>query len=153
MVLLQRITIVELALAQRHVRKFDSVNLKFQGPPAKSGINARSVCQLHKRAAIARETRVEQQPILVRLSLYPERDLRKFKALRITGLLGAICIVRQPAIDLSNQERFEFPRPLARSAVMSFTASSPTAMRNNPSLIPAASRLSWLIRACVVVAG
>ncbi len=37
--------------------------------------------------------------------------------------------------------------PLAKSAVMSFTASNPTAMRNNPSVIPAASRLSWLIRA------
>ena len=43
--------------------------------------------------------------------------------------------------------------PLAKSALISPTASNPTAIRNSPSVIPAASRLSWLIRACVVVAG
>ena len=43
--------------------------------------------------------------------------------------------------------------PLAKSAWISPTASNPTAIRNNPSVIPAASRLSWLVRACVVVAG
>ena len=43
--------------------------------------------------------------------------------------------------------------PRARSALISCGDSRPTAIRNNPPVIPAASRASWLIRPCVVVAG